>query len=220
MDNLLDNIDETNDKVENSNKIFNSKTIKWVIWFIGITITVTSSIMYYKYHFIDRLDNIETRVTKNEKRIENIKIDIEKNFRIVNDNINEIYDKALQAFEEYKIYTNKQLNIIVEFGQFDNDINKELLKKMLDLNSVEYSNLILELFSKAKREKKFKPNEMVKLPVYMKFTDLKSGITTYMIEGAPYNYLDTLDTSKYDIIKSEPSEKYPGLFDYVYTKKN
>ena len=214
MDELLDNVDI---KIKDKDP---KKFIKWFIYILGAVITISFSVGYYKHHFIDRFEDIEYRVNKNEKSIINIKKDIKTKFNIVNKEIDNIYDKSLKAFEEYKIYTDKQLSIIIEFGQFNDKINKDLLKKTLDFYSVKYSDQILQEFGSAKREYGDNKNDnIIGLPVFVKYTDVKENKTVYIVEGAPHDFLDTLNTDKYNIIKSEPSKKYHGLFDFTYATK-
>lgn len=154
------NIKELFDNIEfkgNSAKII----LRWFIGIIGFLLISAFLAGQIKTNFINNLKKIEKNTNKNYVLIkQNQKLIREQNktFNIItntqyndlDNRINKIYFDGIDALNEYKNYSNKQLKLIIDYSQN----NKELLKKVIDMNSEEYYMKTKEEVTKSILEKK------------------------------------------------------------------
>lgn len=207
-------------------EIKGSKTkflLKWIIGIAGAAILGAFIVGQVKSNYINRLNNLEKYAVEAKEERKEIKEDIAIKFNELKLEIDNLYTTGMENFEEYRIFNNQQLELIIEFGQSNEKANEELLKKMLNLNSKEKAQQIEKQIESAKRKNdkpKFNINVKPKnLPTVAKITDMETDITTYYVNGANENYLDTLNTEKFVIIEKNKNEKYDGLFDFIYKDK-
>ena len=115
---LADIVDEIDVK-PNKTKLI----LKWVIGISGTLIATAFLLGQLKMKRINRLDRIETNLVE-------IKAENRKGFTDVNARIDKVYDDGLFMFNEFQKNNNQQLNLIIDYG----DDNKEMLKRMLEIN--------------------------------------------------------------------------------------
>lgn len=142
MGNIVNDIVEEIDvKPKNTKKV-----IKWIIsvsiTLIGIAFTFGQ--INEGYH--NKMANIDKSVSKNKTSIELIKKQMNSGFVNVDKKINNVFDTELIMFNDFQIYNNKQLGLIIKYGS----TNKELLKEMLELNTLEKKRDIENLINTAK----------------------------------------------------------------------
>ena len=121
MSNILNDIE---DDIE----IVQPKKFKRIGWFIGILVTAMGGI-YGVGHFnatlFNRLDTVEKESYTNTLEISKTNVRIDKAYIDIDKKIN-----------EFRLYNDKQHYLIIDYGAN----NKELLKKLLEINSLENAN--------------------------------------------------------------------------------
>lgn len=194
--------------------------LKWVIGIAGVAVVGAFIVGQLKMRHLDKLDDIEAIAIKGMKKTEQLEIKMDEGFKEQNDKINKIYEDGIEAFEDYRQFNNQQMQLIIDYS----DENKDLLKKMLKINSKERAMQIENNLQRSKKEsttseseisiniQKLKPSKVV-------FTEVATGIKHHHISNAPENYLDTLDLTKYKIIEKKKSVSYEGLYDFHYVTK-
>ena len=130
---LFDNIEFKGD----SAKII----LRWFIGIVGILLLFAFLAGQFKTNFTNKLKTIENNINRNYKLIkQNQELIEEQNkantiqYNNIKNKINKIYLDGINALNEYKNYNNKQLKLIIDYNQ----TNKDLLKKVIDMNSEEY----------------------------------------------------------------------------------
>lgn len=197
--------------------------LKWVIGIAGTAVVGAFIVGQLKMRHLNKLDNIEKIAIEGILKTEQLEKKMEIGFEEQDAKLDKIYDDGIDAFEEYRQFNNEQLKLIIDHG----DESKELLKKMLEINSKEKAIQIENNLQKSKRENpdttpnpelKINVRKMIK-PSEVVFTEVATGINHHHISNAPNNYLDTLDLTKFEIIEKKESELYEGLYDYHYIDK-
>jgi uncharacterized LabA/DUF88 family protein len=115
-----------------------SKSKLVIRWIIRISIFLISGAFIvgeFNVANINDLQNLKESVELNNNQIIELKNDINNNLVDVNKRIDKIYSDGYSSFLEYQIYNNKQLELIIDYGE----TNKELLKRMISINSIESS---------------------------------------------------------------------------------
>ena len=154
-----------------------------------------------------------------------MKAEMNSGFNNLHAKIDAMYETGLEGFEKYRIFNNQQLELIIEFGQSNERANQDLLKRMLAMNSAEKAQQIENQIEQTRRATP-KPtivaqpiDKKLNLPSEMVITNVATGQSTYYIDGAPENYLDTLNLVKYVITEKKKSERHEGLFNFTYIDK-
>lgn len=139
--------------------------LKWVIR-IGIILIFGAFIIgQLKSSHINKLDEIQKSINENTIAINNLEEKTSNNFDNINLRIDKIYDDGFNMFNDFQIYNKKQLEIIVEYGQ----TNKELVMKMLDVNSVEKTkNVEINLQQKKKEKIEINPQQKKNISIGVK----------------------------------------------------
>jgi len=143
-----------------------------------------------------------------------------------NTKIDKIYDDGILSFKAFNEFHSTQLSLVLKFGKN----NEELLKDVLDLNAKEKSRQIEDNIMKMKRnQSSFLINEDLEYgdvgydnefkPIVKVNTDRATGLSHYNIVGAPRDYLDSLDTTLYDLIYKKQNHINEYLFDFGYKDK-
>lgn len=136
MSNIISDIIEDVDV-----KVKPNKTKFYIKWIVRITISLiilAFTIGQIKVKYLNRIDAIENGQAENEKTITELKKQVSDGFTNVNLRIDKIYDDGYVAFIDYQRFNNKQLELIIDYGTK----NKELLKKMLEINSIEREKIV------------------------------------------------------------------------------
>ena len=137
--------------------------LKWVIRVAVILIIGAFTFGQIKVRYLNRMDLIETNIST-------IKTDMKTNFNELNEKIDKIYTDGTDAFGDYQNFTKQQLLLIVDYGQE----NKELLKRILDLNIEEKTRDIENQLEQAKRETA-KNDTLPKFESNIKITPIKKN---------------------------------------------
>ena len=107
--------------------------LKWVIRIAIFLITAAFVLGQFKIKSLNKISNIEKSLQENTKAVVDLNKKTEDGFNAVNGRINKVYDDGLKAFTDFQEYNKKQLNLIIDYGQ----TNKSILKQILDVNSLE-----------------------------------------------------------------------------------
>lgn len=117
--------------------------LKWVIGFSTTAIIIAFTFGQIKATRAGRLNNLENTVNANVNAIVQLKTEISD----VNLKIDKVYDDTHKAFSDFQDFNNKQLGLFVDYG----NTNKELLKNMLELNSMQQLKQLEGDFEQAKQ---------------------------------------------------------------------
>lgn len=196
--------------------------IKWVFRFAYVAIAVAFTWGQIRTNRITRLNGIESSIGT-------IKVNQQAGFdnlsgRIndVNDRIDKVYDDGYNAFLQYDEYNKKQFELLIDYGAE----NKELLKRMLELNSMEQTREVTNDLTKVRNTNTpdipINENKIEIKPYYSmaNFIELSTNDTTFSVSGATQEYINSIDTKRY-IINNDirPSAKHTGRFDFSYKNK-
>ena len=120
--------------------------LKWVIRIAIFLITAAFVLGQFKIKSLNKITNIEKSLQENTKAVVDLNKKTEDGFNAVNGRINKVYDDGLKAFTDFQEYNKKQLNLIIDYGQ----TNKSILKQILDVNSLEKTKSIEGQIERAK----------------------------------------------------------------------
>jgi len=210
MSNILSDITEDIDI-----KIKPNKTKFYLKW--GIRVSITFIILAFSVGELNilhqnRLKKIELTQVDNNNKINELKIKMEYGFNNVNARIDKVYDDAYKEFIEYQKYNNKQLELILDYGVK----NKELIKKMLEINAIEREKIVENNLNKAKSNKT-NTNDYNSIT---KIIDANTKDTMFIvIGGTDFYYKSILNNNKHEIISKTPNQNNPNLFDFIYKNK-
>ena len=220
MGSILADIVEEIDVKPNKTKLI----LKWVIGISGSLIATAFLIGQLKTKHINRLDRIETNQL--EMKVEN-----RNGFNAVNARIDKVYDDGLVMFNEFKKNNNQQLNLIIDYG----DDNKDMLKRMLEINTLNLESQI----ERAKNQNLVinppmeqpvigvRPQSDVQFEVVSddpyfgeaQFIEVETQDTLFQINGATKEYINSIDKKKYKLGAVIESQEYPGRYDFSYRNK-
>jgi len=184
--------------------------LKWVLGLAGSAIVGAFIIGQIKMTRLNKLDDIEALAKQNIEATTKLEERVENGFKETDAKIDKVYDDGLASFEKYHKLTGEQFKLIIDYRNSDS----ELLKKMIEISSKENAIEIENDLQKSQREE-IKTSE----PSVIIFHEVGSGISRYIVSGAPEDYLDTLNMEKYEILSRANSLKYPGLYDFEYIDK-
>jgi predicted RND superfamily exporter protein len=122
------------------------KVIKWVVRIAVLLICGAFVLGQFKIKSLNKITNIEKSLQENTKAVVDLDKKTEEGFNVVNGRINKVYDDGLKAFTDFQEYNKKQLNLIIDYGQ----TNKSILKQILDINSLEKTKSIEGQIERAK----------------------------------------------------------------------
>jgi len=226
MGNLVNDIvDDINIK-PNKTKLI----LKWVISIASSLIVLAFAFGQFKSTFFNRMDKFETAINKNTSAIETINTDIQTGFENVNDRIDKGYNDGLEALQDYQEFNKKQLILVLDYGQ----TNKELLKEMLEINMQEKSKSVENQMMQAKNEpivatvkpefsigvKPVEPQKKTKDYINMiHFIEVENNDTIFNVTGATQEFINSIDVNKYEIGAKIESARYPGRYDFSYQNK-
>jgi len=189
--------------------------LKWVLGISGSLIATAFLLGQLRTNHINRLDSIETNLV--EMKVEN-----RKGFTDVNTRIDKVYDDGLIMFNEFQKNNNQQLNLIIDYG----DDNKDMLKQLLEFGRISFESQI----ERAKNEnvapmaqEPSKELEIVTKPMdyisEVHFIEVETSDTVFYLTGATKKYINKIDRNKYEVGAALRNEWYPDLYDVSYRKK-
>lgn len=200
--------------------------LKWVLSISGTLILLAFTFGQFRSSYFGRLDKFEKSLDNNTKATIELKQDMNAGFDKVNARIDKVYDDGYKEFDAFQQYNSKQLGLIIDYGSSQ----KDLLKRMLEVNTMEKSKSVESNLQQAKSEQ---PNFNIQVRPFnakIGFTDLqyqniliavdtKGNDTTFTAIGATLAYINQIKKSNYIIGEINPSTKYSGLFDFTYKNK-
>jgi len=225
MGNIVNDIvDEVNIKPNKSKQI-----IKIIISIALACIGIAFAFGQFKSSFFNKMDGFEVALNKNTASIESIKTDISSEFQKVNARIDKGYTDGLETLQDYQEFNKKQLILVLDYGQ----TNKGLLKEMLEINMQEKSKSIENQVNESRNEPipsnyqssisvqrvedaPAKPKEYYGMAY---FISVENNDTTIQVNGATQDFINNIDKSKYEVGAKTDSKKYPGRYDVSYRNK-
>ncbi len=116
-----------------------SKTVlKWTIRIAILLIGAAFTYGQIKSARQNRLSEIQKSINENATAIKTLSDEVNTGFDRLNTRIDKIYVDGYDAFENFQVYNKKQLEMIIDYG----GTNKEMLKRMLDIVSMEQTRKI------------------------------------------------------------------------------
>lgn len=198
--------------------------LKWVVRAATILIAGAFTYGQIKMTKTAKINNLETSIIMLKDSQErgfievNTKLDnMDNNF---NARIDKVYEDAQHEYTNYQEFNRKQLELIIDFGSE----NKDMLKRMLEINSMENTRKLEASLNQAKNEDDFQitpVNEVEKEYLNMvHLIELESGDTLFGVKGATQKFIDEVkNNNNYTIEKLEPSERYVGRFNVDYKNR-
>ena len=197
----------------------NKFILKWVVRLSTILVIGAFGYGQFKTNRENNLNSIKKSIQENTNATLKLENKVDEGLRLVNSRVDKVYDDAFKGFYDFQEYNKKQLELMVDYGEK----NKELLKKMLDVNSFEKTKIVESELENAKM-KSVTLNKINNIEHNISFKYLNKEIngndTTYYVYGATKEYIDSINKNKYEIKKACLSKKYLELFDVIYSNKN
>jgi len=224
MGNIINDIVEEIEVKPNKNKLI----LKWVISIAASLIGLAFVLGQFKSSFFNRMDGFEEALNQNTASIERMETKMDKNFVEVNTRIDKGYDDGMEILQDYQEFNKKQLILVLDYGQ----TNKDLLREMLELNSKENARSVENQIEQSKNQEIKPPykGEVEFIPI-----DDETGVKAFMNElltietetqdtifslvGATQNYINGIDKKRYVVGPTLESNRYPGRYDVSYRKK-
>lgn len=218
MGNIINDIVEDVNIKPNKTKI----VFRWILIGAATLITLAFAFGQFKSSFFNRMDSFETTLKIQTTALEQLKGEVKTGLDDVDIKFDKIYGDGFEAFEEYQNFNKEQLLLVLDYGQ----INKDLLKRMLELNAKEKTKKIETQLEQAKTDKpegqiivrpiKFKTQEYLKLePV----VSINTNDTIFYLSGATKEYINNIDKTKYNVGTISKNFKYYDLYDVTYRNK-
>jgi len=222
MGNILNDIVEEIDVKPNKTKLI----LKWVLRIGGTLIGAAFVFGQIKMGHLNRLDGMEAELLKQGNTLTEIKAENQLNFDATNARIDKVYSDGVILFNDYQEYNGKQLELIIDFGQE----NKDMLKRMLEINALEKKQNVAMQAEQAKNEKPFigvrRESDVVFTPVFddpyvshVQMIEVESSDTINYLTAATKIYVTSLDRNKYLVGVMTENPDYPGRYDVAYRNK-
>lgn len=225
MGNILNDIVEEVNIKPNKSKLI----IKWIISIAGSLIAVAFVFGQFKASFFNRMDTFETAISKNTEAIETMSAEMNSGFDEVNARIDDGYTDGINILQDYQEFNKKQLILVLDYGQ----TNKELLKEMLEINMQEKSKSVENQLMQSRNEPvvptekqplsiKVRPVEQKKNKDYISLIymiEIESNDTIFNVTGATMEYINKIDKNKYKMGAIIENDNYPKTYDFTYRNK-
>lgn len=143
------------------------KILKWVIRIAVLLIGIAFIAGQIKIKSINKVNNFEKTLQENTQAIKDLKQETQAGFKAVNQRIDKVYDDGSKSFNDFQDFNLKQLGLIIDYGQS----NKDMLKRMLDLNMNEKSKTVENQLEQAKS--KTQPKDSFNIKVRQVIPDKK-----------------------------------------------
>lgn len=124
--------------------------LKWVVRISIILIGGAFIVGQFNITHYNRLNDIEENLQKNSE----IDVELREDIIKINSRIDNIYDDGYRTLNEYQQYNNKQLELIIDYSHLD----KNYLKRMLDINSIVTNKSMEFEIQKAKKNNNYYVN--------------------------------------------------------------
>jgi len=218
MGNIINDIVEDVNIKPNKTKI----VFRWILIGAATLITLAFTFGQFKSSFFNRMDDFETTLKTQTTALEQLKGEVKTGLGDVDIKFDKIYGDGFEAFEEYQNFNKEQLLLVLDYGQS----NKDLLKRMLELNAKEKTKKIEIQLEQAKTDKP-EGQIMVKLiksktQQYLKLesvVSINTKDTVFYLTGATKEYINNIDKNKYNVGAIIKNFKYSDLYDVTYHNK-
>lgn len=219
MGNIINDIVEDIEIKPNKTKLI----IKWIISIAGSLIIIAFTFGQFKSSFFNRMDTFETTLNQQTIAVNKLQTDINTGFEDVNKRIDKVYTDGFTLFKEYQDFNKKQLLLFLDYGQS----NKDLLRRMLELNADEKSKDVEMKLEQAKNgvertEGKIIVKQKLDVIDYLSLThmiEVETGDTIFNLIGATKEYINNINKDKYEIGTIIENQKYSNLYDVSYRNK-
>jgi len=226
MGNIVNDIVDNIEIKPNKTKLY----LKWGASIAGSLIVLAFAFGQFKSSFFNRMDSLEEKMDKQTIVIEQLTTDMNSGFENVDAKIDKVYGDGLMIFNDFQEYNNKQLELIVDYG----DGNKDMLKRMLEISALKQQQTVETQVETAKKVeqpvvdnpefsigvKKVEPEKKSKDYISLiYFIEVENNDTIFNLTGATKEYINKIDRNKYQVGAVIENEQYPNLFDVSYRKK-
>lgn len=217
MGNIVNDIVEEVDIKPNNTK----RIIRIVVSVAIACIGVAFAFGQFKSSFFNRMDNLEEKMDNNKVAVEQVRTDLKTGFEKVNERIDKGYDDGLEALRDYQEFNKRQLILVLDYGQ----TNKELLKEMLEMNLQERTKTIENQMNQAKNEESQAFEPSISVTKATEFHDKtqtiepETGDTIINVVGATIDYYNSIDKNKYEVGALTESARYPNRYNFAYRNK-
>jgi hypothetical protein len=221
MSNILaDIVEEVNIKPKLSKLI-----LKWVITIATSTIVIAFAFGQIKAMRVNRLDNFERILDENTAAMVDLRTEMKAGFENVSARFDKVYDDGYKAFNDFQIYNNKQLGLIIDYGSS----NKDLLKRMLEVNTMEKTKNVESNIEQAKNTPPLETNIVVR-PIknikenkgyisLVQIVAVGTNDTTFKLVGATKEFINNIDRNRYSVGAVIENQENPKLYDVNYMNK-
>lgn len=202
-------------------KIKPNKTKRILKWFISVSlslIVIAFALGQFKSSFFNRMDYFENNLNKQTIKIEQLQTEITTGFNNIDVKINNIYIDGFNLFDEYQNFNKEQLLLVLDYGQ----TNKDLLKRMIELNTNEKTRKVKTQLEQAKIENDNIIVKPIKSPNYISLAyniKIESGDTIFHLIAATKKYINNIDKNKYEVGAMTENLKHPNLYNVSYRNK-
>jgi len=219
MGNIVNDIvDEINIK-PNKTKLI----LKWTLSIAGSLIAIAFILGQFKSSFFNRMDSFETSLNQQTILVNELQVNVNNGFDDVDKRIDKIYTDGFNSFKEYQEFNKQQLLLVLDYGQE----NKELLRRMLELNADEQRRDVETQILQAKNGVERQEGQIIvkqKLTGidYVKLThmiEVETGDTIFNLTATTKEYINNIDTNKYKIGTMIENQNYSNLYDVSYRNK-
>jgi hypothetical protein len=107
--------------------------LKWVIGVASTAVIISFTFGQINANRLNKLKNFESILDENTAAMVDLRAEMKAGFEEVNMRINKVYDDNYKALADFQIFNNKQLGLIIDYSK----TNKDLLKNVLELNSMQ-----------------------------------------------------------------------------------
>jgi hypothetical protein len=130
--------------------------LKWVVRIAVILIGAAFTYGQVKSMRFNKMGKMEESLNANTKAVIELRDEVKSGFEILNDRVDKVYDDGFKAFNDFQQYNNKQLGMIIDYG----GSNKEMLKRMLEITTMEKTKGIENQLQQAKSESSVKKDSL------------------------------------------------------------
>lgn len=131
MSNIIADITEDIDIKIKPNRV--NFYVKWGAILAGILIGGAFIYGQFSTNHFNRLSEIEKNVKENMETTTLLKQEMTGGFDKINTRIDKIYDDGYLIFNDFQQYNKKQFELFIDYG----NSNKDLLKRMIEMNNIE-----------------------------------------------------------------------------------
>lgn len=120
--------------------------LKVIVSMLGVAVAGAFMIGQLKMQKLNKLDEIETLAKKSIEKTEALETKFQNEFNKQNAEIEKIYTVGFKSFEEYSDFNKRQLQLILKYG----NKNQDMLSEILELNIQEQKRQLQNEIEKSK----------------------------------------------------------------------